>query len=341
MPHEHVDLRLIEVITPSDRDVDVIAALNSREGIDCYGDWKSPLAGDRTRHTYLVAAEDTEAFIDLMEDLFEDEMVFRVLLMPVEATLPSVRREVPRPPEENNAEHGLRISRHELYQDVIAAMRPWPVFIAMVLLAAVLVALGLATNDVIVTIGAMVMSPLLGTLVALSLSTTLGDSYLGRRATRQGAVGAALGLSAAVVIALIFDIDTTLPMIIDNTNVDLTSIAVALAAGIGAALAFTTGLPQALIGVTVAVALLPPLVTAGLNLGEGLWEPAARAFLLFIANAICINLAGVLTFTLQGIRPHEWYEARRARRSAQRAIIAEVGLLAVLVTLIIVLGSRW
>lgn len=341
MPHEHVDLRLIEVITPSDRDVDVTAALDLREGIDCYGDWKTALASDRTRHTYLVAAEDTEAFIDLMEDLFEDEMVFRVLLLPVEATLPSVRRETPRPPAENSAEHELRISRQEMYQDVVTAMRPWPVFVAMVLLAAVLVALGLATDDVIVVIGAMVMSPLLGTLVALSLSTTLADPYLGRRALWQGAAGAAVGLAAAVLIGLIFDIQTDMPIMVRNTSVDLTSIAVALAAGIGGALAFTTGLPQALIGVTVAVALLPPLVTSGLNAGEGLWEPAARAFLLFVVNVICINLAGVLTFRLQGIRPHAWYEAERARRSAWRAIAAELGMLAVLVVLIIVAGSRW
>jgi uncharacterized membrane protein len=53
----------------------------------------------------------------------------------------------------------------------------------------------------------------------------------------------------------------------------------------------------------VAVALLPPLVTLRLLLGSGNWRLAEGAALLFLINITCINLAGVVTFLAQGVRP--------------------------------------
>lgn len=95
----------------------------------------------------------------------------------------------------------------------------------------------------------------------------------------------------------------------------------ALAAGSAGALAFTTGMSSALIGVMVAVALLPPLVTVGLLFGSGEGKMASGALLLFLTNMICLNLAGIATFLLQGVRPLSWWEAAVARKATYRAIV--------------------
>jgi uncharacterized membrane protein len=115
-------------------------------------------------------------------------------------------------------------------------------------------------------------------------------------------------------------------------------VALALASGAAGALAFTTGASSALIGVMVAVALLPPLVTCGLLFGAGHGAMAMGALLLFLTNMICINLAGVATFLLQGIRPLSWWEAKVARKATLRAMLLWVVLLAALV--IVILYSR-
>lgn len=86
----------------------------------------------------------------------------------------------------------------------------------------------------------------------------------------------------------------------------------------------------AVIGVMVAVALLPPLVTAGLLVGSFQWTPAFYAFLLLFTNIICVNLAGVATFLFQGVRPRTWFETSRAKRANKIALTIWVSLLMVL-----------
>ena len=101
-------------------------------------------------------------------------------------------------------------------------------------------------------------------------------------------------------------------------------------------LAFTSGAPGALIGVMVAVALMPPLVTCGMLLGEGEWLLSSGAFLLVAANVICVNIAGVATFALQGVRPRTWWEAEKAKKATVKASVIYILLLLALITILIV-----
>ena len=109
----------------------------------------------------------------------------------------------------------------------------------------------------------------------------------------------------------------------------------ALASGAAGAIAFTTGVSAALIGVMVAVALLPPLVAFGLMLGGGHPLLSLGALALFLINLICVNLAGVTTFLLQGIRPATWWEKERASKATRIAIGLWASLLVVLAGMIL------
>jgi len=114
---------------------------------------------------------------------------------------------------------------------------------------------------------------------------------------------------------------------------------VALASGGAGALAFTAGVPTVLVGVMVAVALLPPLASLGLLLGSGYLIPALGAGLLLITNIICVNLAGVLVFWIQGVRPTSWWEEKQAQRATKISIAVCAGLL-ILLVLAIILSKR-
>ncbi len=89
----------------------------------------------------------------------------------------------------------------------------------------------------------------------------------------------------------------------------------------------------------VAVALLPPFVVFGLLAASGEFAAAGGALLLVATNVICVNLAGVVTFVVQGVRPLSWWEVERARRATRVALATWVVLLVVLVGLIVLATS--
>ena len=115
------------------------------------------------------------------------------------------------------------------------------------------------------------------------------------------------------------------------------SVGLALASGEAAAIFLTTGLSSVLVGVMVAVALLPPAVTLGLMLGHGNPNLAINAGLLLIINVVCIDLASRVVFFIKGIRPRLWYE----KENAQRAMIIYVlAWFVTLVLLVLLIYSR-
>ncbi len=333
-------LRVMQVYLPESANGDLDEIL---EGKDVLGRWRDEDASQVVVHL-LVPAEEIEPIMDRLEERFSSSDGFHVVLFPVEAVLPRPKPKEEEEKQEDNGEKNEedekqqkqeRISREELYNEVTDGLGVTMIFLAMTVLSAVVAALGLMRDDVAVIIGAMVIAPLLAPNVALALGTTLGDYSLIRRALMTNIAGIGTAFVFAVLVGLIFQIDPEVPAIASRTNVGLGDLLLALAAGAAGTLAFTRGLAGAVIGVMVAVALMPPLVVCGMLLGEGEFWLSGNAFLLTVSNVICVNLAGVGTFLLVGIRPRSWFEAARAKRATIRAVIAWVILLAILVVVLL------
>jgi uncharacterized hydrophobic protein (TIGR00341 family) len=291
----------------------------------------------------LLDAEQIEAVLDLLESRYTSEEGNRVVILPVEATLPRAQAE-PEPAPDATPEQAPtvekspeRIGREELYEDIKDAARCSRVYLAMVVLSTIVAAIGLYYNSVAIIIGAMVIAPLLGPNMAIALATTLGDLPLLWRALKTSLAGIGTAMALSVVLGVLLEVNPASPEVTSRNAVALGDIAVALASGAAGALAFTTGVSATLIGVMVAVALLPPLVTFGLLLGGGHLALATGALSLFLMNLICINLAGVTTFLVQGIRPATWLEEDRAMKATRNAIVLWAVLLATLIGLILLL----
>lgn len=269
----------------------------------------------------LLDAQQNEPVLDLLEEHYSKQDDRRMVILPVEATLPRA---------ELDKEMSEKISREEMYEDIKSAALCSRVFIAMSILSTIVASVGLQQNNVAVIIGAMVIAPLLGSNMALALSTTLGDLSLMRRALLTSLVGifVAIGVSAAFG-ALIY-VNPKAPEIEARLTVQFGDIATALAAGCAGSLAFTTGVSAMLIGVMVAVALFPPLVTFGLLVGGGEPTLAFGALLLFLINLTCLNLAAVATFMIQGIHPLVWWEKDRAKKATMISIALLVFMLGIL-----------
>ncbi len=330
-------LRVMQVFVPQASCMSIDELL---EGRDVLGRWHDEHQGQTILHL-LVPAEETEPIMDRFEQHFAAVEGFHVVLFPVEAVLPRPKlEEKPEEPKEDNAgkeeraDNGLRVSREELYAEVNESIGVSRVFVGMTILSAVVAAVGLMRDDVAVIIGAMVIAPLLGPNVAMALATTLGDTDLLKRALLTNVVGVVTAFLFAVLVGAIFTVDARIPAIASRTNLDVGDILLALAAGTAGTLAFTRGLSGAVIGVMVAVALVPPLVVSGILLGDGKPALAFGAMLLTGANVICVNLAGIVTFRAQGVRPRTWWESERAKSGTKKATVIWTILLALLLLIL-------
>jgi len=335
-------LRLIQITAP--RELEPEELVDRSRLLAVWNDCRD----DDTRVIHLaVPAEKTEAIMDDLEERLGHREGFRLVLLEIEALVPRPEEEdeegeddeasesgEPEEESQEKAEKRFRISREELHADVTDGLEISPIFLGMTVLSAVVAAVGLLRNDLAVVIGAMVIAPLLRPNVALALATTLADRRLAWRAFKTNAAGVATAVAVAAGLGLVLPVDPSIPALASRTELDLGALALALAAGAAGTLAFTQGLSGAVIGVMVAVALLPPAVAFGLLAGAGSHQPAFQALLLTAGNVICINLAGVATFLVQGIRPRRWWEAERARKASLAAVVLWLLLLAALVAVL-------
>ena len=86
-------------------------------------------------------------------------------------------------------------------------------------------------------------------------------------------------------------------------------------------LSLTTGVASVLVGVMVAVALLPPTATLGIMIGAGEPDLAIGAGLLLAINVVSLNLAAKITLLIRGIKPRTWLEKQKARQSMAAYIV--------------------
>lgn len=325
-------LRKIEIVVPDEKESSCKELLEDDSVIHYWRDHS-----DQSGHILkvLVDAVDTENFLDKAEKKFNNSEGFRLVMMTVDATLPRIQKEEDEDQQSSEDDEekeiqNIRVSREELYTDISDAVNLNRVYMSLVILSTIVAALGVLRDNTAVVIGAMVIAPLLGPNVGLALSTTLADWELGLNSIKTNLSGLLVALAISVGLGMLMTVDSELYHIASRTEVHMSDIALALASGAAGVLAYTMGMSTAVIGVMVAVALLPPLVVAGLLLGDMQWQLAYYSIVLLFTNIICVNLAGIATFILQGVRPRTWYKSQKAKKYNRIALSIWISLVILL-----------
>lgn len=307
--------------------MDTIAAIAQHyAALDCR---KEPASSDGSEACRIIARpEKQQELIDRLQGALGKEKPWRITIMPIEATIP----ELEQPEAEKRSPE--QATREELYAEIDRGARIDSTFLLLVVLSTIVAAIGLLENNVAIVIAAMLIAPLLGPNVAMALGSTLGDRELVLRAAATNAVGVALSVVCAAAAGLVFPIDNMSAELIARTKLGYDSILLALASGAAGALSLTTRLPSALVGVMVAVALLPPAATLGYLLGTAQLRLAASAAALLAVNIVCVNLSAQLVFFSKGIKPRTWIERRAAQQSIKIGLMIAGALLAVLIAIV-------
>lgn len=302
-------MRVIEVITDHGH-VDTLRGIAAQQEI--VDIWVGHNDEDgRCSTRLLVRPERQQAVLDALQSFLGTAENTRLLVLPVEATLPRIEEIDP----EEEKKNSVTRSREELYQTITSGTKLDNNFIYMVIMSTIVAAIGLLEDNVAVVIGAMVIAPLLGPNMALAFATALGEGKLLWIALKSNFVGLSIALFLSFLIGLVLPVNLESNELMTRTDVGMDGIVLALVSGAAAVISLTAGWSSSLVGVMVAVALLPPTAALGLMLGAGHYHYALGATLLLAVNIVCVNLASNIAFLLKGIKPRTWYEKKKAKQS--------------------------
>lgn len=280
----------------------------------------------------LVNNDKLQLVLDTLQNVLGAQPTARIVVLSVESSLPKADE------EERKQEDSATQARESLYEGVEKSSRLDLNFIVLVILSTLVAGIGLIENNVAVLIGAMVIAPLLGPNLALSLGTALGDIPLMRKSMRTLFAGILLTVGLSAGLSAIAPYDLPSHELMARSRAGLDSVFLALASGAAAALSLTTGLSSVLVGVMVAVALLPPAAALGIFLGNGNVDLAIGAGLLLLVNVVCVNLASKIVFFVKRIRPRTWLEKEKAKRAM---VVYVVGWLVTLFILLVLVYARY
>ena len=243
--------RVIKIILPENHAKQALALLESQDKLSF---WQEESSGGNFVASALTDSGRSETIMDLFEKKFSSVDGFKLILFPVEASIPRTDTDDVHAPDpssdktESDQKTALRISREELYSDIVDSTKLSNIFVLMTMLSTVVVAIGLLKNNVAVIIGAMVIAPFLGPNVALALSTNLADKKLGLNALKTLLAGILIVLILSGCMGYFFETNSTIPEIATRTRASFSDIVLALASGCAGVLAFTTGASSAVIG---------------------------------------------------------------------------------------------
>ena len=347
-----MSLRIIEISAPQEASEKIKELAERYESIDCWQanrkSWLYKKDDERVTTRILVDVQNQQDLLDALQRAVNRNEGWRIILLPVEATLPKVvepEKNIPESGEASQNRNGrfritdiLRgsITREELHSDMEKGATVTVDFLLLIVLSSLVAGIGLLQSDVAVVIGAMVIAPLLGPNLALAFGAALGDKPLILKAIKTNAIGIGFTLVITIIASLFVSGDAVLNSseMMNRTNVGYASIVLALASGAAAVLSLTMGVSSALVGVMVAVALMPPAVTLGLTLGNGQFGLAYGTFLLLATNIVCVNLAAQAIFRLKGIKPRTWFEEKNAQKASKINGMIWLGSLVLLAVLI-------
>jgi uncharacterized hydrophobic protein (TIGR00271 family) len=175
-------------------------------------------------------------------------------------------------------------------------------FTIMIGLSSAIACIGLLKNSTAIVIGAMLVAPLMTPLIGSGLALIQGNLKLFRNSVRAMILGVLIGLLISIIITFFVPVDELPLTVIERGRPDIMDLFVALFSGIAAGYAFSrTTVAEAIVGVAVATALVPPLATVGIAIAHKRIFLAESAFILFITNLVAIILGAALAFRLLGV----------------------------------------
>eukprot|EP00742_Colponemidia_sp_Colp-10_P007155 GILJ01007684.1.p1 GENE.GILJ01007684.1~~GILJ01007684.1.p1 ORF type:complete len:450 (+),score=67.36 GILJ01007684.1:89-1351(+) len=216
-----------------------------------------------------------------------------------------------------------RLSLEEIWVNVCQQSRLTADFVVFLVMAALIAAVGLATDSVVTVVASMLVSPLMGPVFGVTFGSVIRDWKMVKQGLKAELVGFLLCFFVGIVVGCIclpFTEDLAWPTheMLSRTRVSglIQGMAVAIPSGAGVAVAVSVGHVNSIVGVAISVSLLPPIVNSGLLLPFAFFAGSDTVFIrkyilqaavsmgLSLVNIVCIYISGYITFLAKSTFPN-------------------------------------
>jgi uncharacterized hydrophobic protein (TIGR00271 family) len=181
-------------------------------------------------------------------------------------------------------------------------------FLAFMVLAMLIAAVGILTDSQILVIGAMVVGPEFGPLAGLCVALVQRRLTLARRSAAAVAAGFPLGIVVTLLVVVVLRAAGPAPDLIAAqarpatffiAHPDTFSALIAVLAGIAGLLSLTTEKSGPLLGVLISVTTIPAAANVGVAAAYADWAQLRGALAQLALNLGLIVAGGVATLALQ------------------------------------------
>jgi uncharacterized hydrophobic protein (TIGR00271 family) len=185
-----------------------------------------------------------------------------------------------------------------------------------ILICAIFIAsIGLNVNSAAVVIGAMLISPLMGPIIGLGLGIGIFDIGLIRKAINNLAIAVVISVLTSTIYFLITPLSDAQTEILARTTPTLWDVMIALFGGFAGIIASSReDKSNAIPGVAIATALMPPLCTAGYGIATAQWSFFFGAFYLFSINCVFIMFSTVVVVKYLRYKTIHYVDEKTERR---------------------------
>jgi len=329
-------VRLVQVSIPTGKRDAVLSALDE-EGIDYVVTDETSGREYTAVVTFPLPTKAVEPTLESLREVGIERDAYTVVLDP-ETVVSRQFEELSERYDEDPDPH--RIAREELRTRADEMAPETRTYVLMTVVSVVIATAGLLLDSPSVVVGSMVIAPLIGPAMATSV---LADEELFARGVKLQVIGLVLAVVAATLFAAFVKTVNLVPPgleivqvgeIAERTRPDVLSLVVALGAGTAGAVSLRSGVSASLVGVMIAVALVPPTAAIGIGIAWGLPSVVVGSSVLVLVNALSINLAALGTFWYGGYRPDNWFALDQARSAlAQQSAVLVVAILVLSVAL--------
>ena len=194
------------------------------------------------------------------------------------------------------------------------------------ILSIFIASIGLNMNSTAVVIGAMLISPLMGPILA----TGFGFATLNFTVVKSGILRLSLQVTIAVLASALYfyisPVQAATSELLARTEPNIFDVFIAIFGGLAGIIGQTRKtLDNVIPGVAIATALMPPLCTAGYGLANGNWQYFIGAGYLFFINAFFIFFAAFIV--LKGVYSLPFHKQAEEVNRRNQLIFLVIGLI--------------